>query len=29
MVESELEAHKTRDKGAVTPVVLVLLHPTC
>lgn len=29
MVESELEAHKTRDKGAVTPIVLVLLHPTC
>lgn len=29
MVESEREAHKTRDKGAVTPVVLVLLHPTC
>lgn len=28
LFESELEAHKTRDKGAVTPIVLVLLHPT-
>lgn len=29
LFESELEAHKTRDKGAVTPAVLILLHPTC